>query len=365
MKIMHVIKHGVRGNGGVHVAVDLACAQADAGHEVIFASTRGSYDDLLRAHGVDVVDIPEAVSVRAAARSGWALWHAARRARPDVMHAHMMSSAVLAFGVAKLTGSTLVTTMHNSFDEHSSLMRLGKVVVAVSDAERRLLVSRGYPSAQVTTVLNGAGASPREELPLDDIGPVARPCVMTLSGLHKRKAVGDVIDAFARVLPDFGHWHLNIVGWGADRADLEARVAELGVGDSVHFMGSTMTPRPLLEAADIFATATLADPSPLTVSEARAAGCAIVATDVGGIPEILDHGRAGQLVPVHDPEAMATVLRALMGDEATLAEWRGRSEHGSEYFEVGRMAADYLEVYRTVLDRRPLAARTVAASPAV
>ncbi|WP_375401491.1 glycosyltransferase family 4 protein [uncultured Amnibacterium sp.] len=346
---MHLLKHSRRGNGSVHVAVDLACAQADAGHEVFLASGGGSYDDLLAAHGVRVVRLPEATGVRQALGSARALLSASRRIRPDIMHAHMMSSAVIAYPVSKAVRAALVTTMHNSFDRHSVFMRLGKVVIAVSDAERRLLLSRGYPATQVVTVLNGTAGSAREQLPLDDIGELRRPGIITLSGLHKRKAVGDVITAFADLHPTLPEWHLNIVGGGPDRAELESRVDGLGLRDSVHFMGSTLTPRPLLDAAEIFATASLADPCPLGVMEARVAGCAVVGTAVGGIPEILEHGAAGQLVPSSDPVAMAAALRTLMSDPETLAAWRAKALAGSDYFSIRRVAGDHERVYRSVL----------------
>jgi glycosyltransferase involved in cell wall biosynthesis len=353
MRIMHLLKHGVRGNGHVHVAVDLACLQADAGHEVSFVSSGGSYEDLLSDHGVRVATIPESGGVKKSVRSAAGLLRLARSLRPDVMHAHMMSSAVLGFAVAKVVGSPLITTMHNSFDKHSALMRLGKVVVAVSEAERRLLLSRGYPAHKVVTVVNGADGSPRESLQADDgIGPISRPCVVTLSGLHKRKAVGDVIAAFAEVLPEFPDWHLNVIGWGPDRQRLEEVAAALGVQRSVHFLGSTITPRPLLLTADIFASASLADPCPLAVAEARAAGCAIVASAVGGVPEVLEHGKAGQLIPVSNPPAMAAAFHALMADPDVLASWRAKAKQGAEYFSVARMVKDYDHVYQAMLGTR-------------
>ena len=349
MRIVHLLKHGVRGNGHVHVAVDLACAQADAGHQVVFATARSSFDELLRSHGVEVVDIAEAGGAKGAARAAVALLALVRRVRPDVLHAHMMSSAVIAFAVSKVTGVPMLTTMHNSFEPHSVLMRLGKVVVAVSDAERRLLLSRGYRAKKVVTVVNGADGSPREALDADvGIGPLARPCVMTLCGLHPRKAVHDVVAAFAATRAEFPQWHLNVVGWGAERERLEALADDLGLADSVHFLGSTPRPRPLLAQADVFASASLADPCPLVVSEARGAGCAIVASAVGGVPEVLEHGKAGQLVPPSDPAAMAAAFRRLMADPAELAAWRARAKDGAEYFTVRRMADDYTRVYRSL-----------------
>lgn len=351
MKIMHVLKHAQQGNGHVHVAVDLACAQADAGHHVAMVIAHGSYDDLLEAHGVRVVHVTEPTGKRSAARNTSDLFRLVRRERPDVLHAHMMSSAVAGFVVAKLTKTLLVTTVHNSFDGHSSLMRLGGVVVAVSEAERRHLLQRHFPARKTVTVLNGAVGSPREQLPLDDIGPADVPCVMTLSGLHPRKAVGDVIHAFARVHRDNPNWHLNIVGEGPDQPALESLVDSLGLGMSVRFLGLTRTPRYLLEAADVFVSASLAEPFGLSIAEARAAGCAVVATAVGGVPEVLEQGRAGLLVEPSDRDALVAALGPLLEDPQHLAEWQSRAREGSDRFSVRRMANDYEDVYARALGR--------------
>jgi glycosyltransferase involved in cell wall biosynthesis len=353
MKIMHLLKHCQDCNGHVNVAVDLACTQVALGHEVVLASAGGHYEPLLTAHGVEHVEIPHAGGLGGAARTLRSTVAAARRFRPDVLHAHMMTSAVMGFAAARTVRAPLVTTMHNSFDRHSVLMRLGDVVAAVSDAERRLLLTRGYPEGKVVTVLNGVDGSPREpagtssDAPGEDVAEqVARPCVMTLSGLHRRKGIDDVIGAFAQVKPEFPHWHLNIVGGGPDRDDLGRLVAELGLDSSVHFVGASERPRALLRQAEIFASGALAEPFGLAVAEARTAGCAIVATAVGGVPEVVDHGRAGRLTPAAEPAAMAAVFRTWMGDDGERSTWRARAAAGAEYFTVERMAQDYLRLYK-------------------
>lgn len=345
MKIVHLLKHAVRGNGSVHMAVDLACAQANLGHDVFFASARGSYDDLLQEQGVHVTPLPEPVDVRSAVQYEAALLRLAASVKPDVLHTHMMSTAVLARPVATVFRCPVVATMHNSFDQHSGLMRLSTRVVAVSGAERTQLLERGYPARRVSMVLNATDNSARMTLPTDEFPPMQTPCVMTLSGLHPRKGVNDTIDAFALVHKDFPQWHLNIVGWGPSREDLEKQVAALGIEDSVHFLGSTLTPWPLLDEASIVVAASLADPCPLTVIEARVAGCAVIGTTVGGIPEVLDNGASGHLVPPQDPSAIAEALRELMGSPAALAHWREAAARGSERFSVDRMAKDYDQVY--------------------
>ncbi|WP_062201933.1 glycosyltransferase [Demequina salsinemoris] len=359
MRIIHLLKHAVRGNGSVHMAVDLACAQADAGHEVWFASARGSYDAVLAEHGVHVTDLPEPDSKKHALENMAALAGLMREVRPDVLHAHMMSSAVISMPLSLLFRAPLVSTMHNSFDTHSWLMRVSRRVVAVSEAERRLLRSRRYPDRQVVTVLNGTAGSAREGQDFDDIGPLHRPSIMTLSGLHPRKAVGDVLAAFAMIADEHPEWHLNILGWGASREDLETQATDAGLTDRVHFMGSTLTPWAYLAQTDVVATATLADPCPLTVMEARVAGAAVVGTKVGGIPEVLGYGAYGHLVDTHAPEQIADAFRDLLDSDESLATWRSLAHEGSEHFTVQRMARDYDDVYVDVLPgakRRGLAA---------
>lgn len=345
MRIVHLLKHGVQGNGHVHVAVDLSCAQADAGHDVVFAAGETDYAEVLAAHGVRVVDLPVATDLRSSLVSARALGRMLRSVRPDVVHAHMMSSAALAFPLTRLLRIPLVTTVHNSFDKHSVLMRLGDRVVAVSQAERELLVSRGYRPGKVVAILNGSMGSPRDVLAVHDQVEVRRPSVMTLCGLHPRKAVDDVIAAFDLLHERFGEWHLNIVGSGPDKERLERLTTELGLDEQVHFLGSTRSSHAVLQRTDVFATATRAEPGGLAVMEARGAGCAIVATRVGGIPETLEGGRAGILVPPQDPGAMAEALASLLGDETELDRMRAAALDGSEHFSVKRMSDEHLDLY--------------------
>ena len=119
---------------------------------------------------------------------------------------------------------------------------------------------------------------------------------MFVGGLHPRKGVGDLILAFKMFLSRHPNAQLYLVGEGPNLKDYTALVADLGIAHCVHFVGAVNDPRPLLSAADIFVLPSRADPAPLVLSEAREAGCAIVASNVDGIPELLDGGDAGILV---------------------------------------------------------------------
>ena len=305
MRVIHLLNHCNHGHGNAHVAVDLACIQRTRGYAVVYASAGGDYEDLLRAYDVELASIVQQKIGSAAAAVG-KLVGLLRRFKPDLVHAHMMSGAVIGYAACTIMRVPLVTTVHNSFDTHSVLMRLGHRVVAVSEAERSSLEARGYNPARLDVVINGPNHSPREAFLPDAPRPATRqPCITTVCGLHARKGVDDLLKAFALAAPSCPDWRLNIVGDGPDRGRLQQLAVSLGVDRQTTFFGSIQRPKGVLEASDIFVLASFADPCSLAVAEARDAGCAIIATAVGGTPELLEHGNAGRLVDPGQPEQLA------------------------------------------------------------
>jgi glycosyltransferase involved in cell wall biosynthesis len=354
MRILHLINHCNFGNGSVHVAVDLACAQAERGHAVAVAADGGDYLDLLMDHGVRYEPLAQRqtnpirlmVSVAGVIR----ICHSFK---PDVVHAHMMAAAVFGKMASILFRIPLVTTVHNSFDRHSVLMRLGDRVVAVSNAERALLVDRGYNPKKIHVVLNGPNGSPRarhvEEIDSGALDRIRSPFMITVCGLHRRKGVHDVIAAFATIACKFPAWKLYVAGDGPDKKALVELANNLEVGDRVIFLGYVRNPLEILNKAEIFVLASHAEPFGLATAEAREAGCAIVATSVGGTPEVLDFGRAGMLVKTSSPAAIAAALAELMSDPLLLQAFKARSKRGSQYYRVGRVAQEYIQVYQSLL----------------
>jgi glycosyltransferase involved in cell wall biosynthesis len=107
----------------------------------------------------------------------------------------------------------------------------------------------------------------------------------------------------------------------------------------------------------------VAEPFGLAAIEARAAGCAVIATRVGGLPEVLDFGRAGVLVDPGEPSQIALALRRLMGDPAYLADMQARARANLDVFTTRRMRLDYDTVYaRALAHRRAGRARPTATS---
>ena len=352
MKILHLSKHCGYGNGSVHVAVDLACMQASAGHDVLFASAGGTFVDMLEQHGVrHVTMVQDQRRPWTLVRSAVQLAALCRAERPAVLHAHMMGGAVIGYAASRATGIPLVTTVHNSFDRHSVLMRLGDQVVAVSQAERDHLVARGYDPHRVSAIWNAPDRSPREAFMRNDRAyALDRPCVVAICALHRRKGVFDLIEACSAVFAEFPHWRLYVAGEGPDSAALQQQAITLGLGDRVTFLGFVAAPKTLFEQADIFVLASYADPGSLSIGEARSAGCAIIATAVGGTTEMLAHGEAGRLVSPGSPQQLAVQLRRLMVDPAERAALRQAAVQGSEVFSVKRLVGDYGAVYARAME---------------
>lgn len=356
LSVLHLANHCERG-GNVHLAVDLACAQSAAGHRVAFASGGGRFVGLLEQNGVRHVRLDQSLRNPArAARAAASLAALCRRQRPDVVHAHMMSGAVLGRLVGTLLGIPLVTTVHNSFDRHSGLMRLGDRIVAVSRAERDLLLARRFPRDRLDVVVNGTMGSVRSGgEPAVPVVRLPRPCIVTMSGLERRKGVHDVIDAFARVAAAAPEWRLVVGGDGPERAALETRATRSGYGDRIVFAGHVEEPRRVLAQGDIFVLASYAEPFGLGILEAREAGCAVIGTEVGGIAEQLGDGRFGVTVPPGRPDLLGRALHRLMTDPRALAEVRGRAGQGLAFYRVERMADEYLGVYEAALRPRDAA----------
>jgi len=348
MRIMHLVNHCGKANGHVNVSVDMACTQARHGHDVAYTCSLGDYIPLLEKYGVNVYRVSEPHrSVRSYVSANRLFFKAIRDFRPDVIHVHMAAQSVLVQPY-RLLGYKTVTTVHNEFDKSVWLMGLASRIVTVSKAGSAMMMRRGFSKSKVRIVLNGTIGSPR--LP-ENFAPadLAHPAIMTVCGLHHRKGVADLLHAFNIVVQKFPAAHLYILGEGPGQAEYEALSQSLGLNASVHFLGYRDDPREYLFAADIFVLASHADPGPLVIAEARNAGCAIVATEVDGIPEMLDLGQAGILVPPKRPDRIAQAIEGLLGDPAALKKYAELARQNVERFSIERVCREMEGIYGELL----------------
>jgi glycosyltransferase involved in cell wall biosynthesis len=159
--------------------------------------------------------------------------------------------------------------------------------------------------------------------------------VLCVAAMSRRKGHAVLLEAFASVLREVPPARLTLAGDGAERAFLEARARELGITDSVRFLGAVAHDRmgALYDEADVFCLPSFAEGVPVVLMEAMAMRVPVVATEIMGVPELVEHGTSGLLVPPARPDALAQALIQLLGDGALR---RRMGEEGRR-----RVASDY------------------------
>lgn len=346
-RILHLLPHvRNRGNGTVNVAVDIAYLQAKAGYDVTVAAETGDYRALLESAGVRFVEFAHPKSVLAKLRSPFRFRKLLRATRPEVVHAHVVTGILLATFLRFGLKYKLVASLHSEFRRSAILMGLADRIISVSAASAETLQRRGIGKNKITVIENAPLGSPR----LPDAGALPKPAmehpaITTIAGLTFRKGIDVLLDAFESVHRDVPSAHLYIIGEGPDREAFLAQAATLEAKEHVHFLGFVPNPQPHLLGTDVFVLASRREPFGLVIVEARAAGCAIVASDVDGIPEALDGRRAGVLVRPEDPAALAAALTSLLTHPRELAEAKRNASVGLEKYDVARMHRETLAAY--------------------
>lgn len=356
MRILHVLKHRQLYNGMVTAAVDLTCAQADLGHTVALCSAPGDFDSLLAEKGVETFDLSAYANGAKFFTALPGLLTAIRKFRPDVVHAHMIAAAILVWPICKVAGIPLVTCVQNSFSKYAAVMRIGDRVITGAHIIAEDMARRGIPKARLRPILNGTLGSARQERILAASPPsgaaidftIRKPAIVTACGLHARKGVPDLIAGFKAAQAVMPEINLYIFGGGPDEVAYRALASAEGPSNIV-FCGQTPVLRPFLEQADIFVLASLADPAPLVICEAREAGLAVIATDVDGIPELLAYGEAGILVKPSAPAEITEKILMLLGEPGQLAAWKAKSQHDIGRLRVERVARESVDVYRELV----------------
>jgi glycosyltransferase involved in cell wall biosynthesis len=367
MTIAHLVIGGEVA-GGQLVALQLARAARARGDRVLFVSPgRGAFTDLVEREGIEVhvVDVSRTFRLRGALR----LVRLLRRRRVDVLHTHTALAAnVLSRVAGRLAGVAVVSHLHieNHFRAnrlaravHTALdnasARLAARVIAVSADTRDSLVEQGYPPGLVEVVHNGIdveGEAARRANGLRaELGvPEGTPLVGELARLCDVKGQRELIEA-AALVPDV---HVVIAGddleQGGAYRDLLVRLArERGVSERVHFLGYRADSGALLDQLDVVVLPSWIEGLPLVVLEAMAHARPVVATSVGGSPELVADGETGLLVPPRDPRALADAVRSLVADpeRARRLGLAGRGRAEREFSEAA-MTARVLEVYDAV-----------------
>jgi glycosyltransferase involved in cell wall biosynthesis len=357
--VLHLrASNGVYGAERVILALCEAQRQRGLAPEILCLerSPQDAFSAAARATGLPVHRVSSAG--RADLGALRAIAEVLRRRRPAVLHSHGYKTDV-ALALLRAVGPLppMVATNHLWTGETVSLrvyeridalaLRAFDAVVAVSREVERELVRGGVSARRVVTVVNGlrypapaSRAAGRERLPRPARDALA---VGFVGRLSPQKGLDVLVEA-ARRAPAALHWVL--AGDGPLREGLEAAARAPALAGRLHLLGRREDVPLLLAGLDVFALPSAREGTPLALLEAMAAGVAPVASAVGGVREVVDHGRTGLLVPPGDPAALAAAVARLAGDaglrramgEAAAREVRAR-------FTDGDMERAYRAVY--------------------
>lgn len=276
-----------------------------------------------------------------------------------VVHTHNAFPHLYASIAARLAGVPVVIhTRHGRrFGEtwkeriHFSIGgRLCDRVVAVSDDTADLCVQRGtFDSRKVIRIWNGVDLARFNYRRVNQNRPVA----ITVARLSAEKDIATMLRATAIVVKHEPTFRLVIVGDGPERANLHELTTRLGIEDSVEFLGERSDVPELLSQAAFFVCSSLTEGVSLTLLEAMATELPVVATNVGGNPEVVVDGDTGLLVPSGDPECLAESMFSLL---ETPGSWDAFGSAGrarvEEHFCIRSMVAQYEDLYMQLLARK-------------
>lgn len=308
----------------------------------------GVVGEELRARGVRVVTLD--------GRGRWdgrvlgRLARLIRAERPDIIHAFLGFANLAASLVGRPLGVPVVIWSYRDVEVWKTklewlvdraALRWADAVTCCSEAVRRFVLVRvNGPAAKFSTIYNGVAleefetpkAIKRAALGLRDGVPV----VGTVARLDEpKKGLTVLLHALAELdgRPDAPDWHLLLVGDGPAREPLARLAARLGLARRVVFAGERRDVPSVLAAMDLFVCPSLYEGFGIAIVEAMAAGRPVVASAVGGVPEIVVNGETGLLVPGGDPGALADAIGALLAqpDRARVMGARGRERVRAEF----------------------------------
>jgi glycosyltransferase involved in cell wall biosynthesis len=276
-----------------------------------------------------------------------------RRERVDVLHTHtMLGGNVVGRIAGRAAGARVLSHLHieNAFRTDwaghlqvvldNATARLSHRIVAVSDATRESLVRQGYPARLLLTIHNGA----EEPEPVAPIRLADPPTVLEVARLAEVKGQRELIEALAGLEATGVLVGRDLELGGAYERRLAADADRLGA--RIVFAGYREDVPALLEGCDVFCLPSHAEGLPLVLLEAMSRGKPVVATSVGGTPELVEHGETGLLVPAGDVDALREALDRVLRDlELARRLGEGAARRVRERFSAARAAEQVLGLY--------------------
>ncbi|MBI4342291.1 MAG: glycosyltransferase [Candidatus Omnitrophica bacterium] len=334
-------------------------------HIISLSATKRAYVGALRAGKIPVTCIAQ--SGKWSWRTFIQLYRVIRRLRPAVVHTGLFTADLYGRLAARLAGvRVVVSTVHSvDFDKPSRHVMADRLLrgltdrfIATAGAVRTVLNEReGVPPERTTVIYNGVNL--REFTPASSNGhlraelglPAEDPVIGIVGRLVPVKDHETFLYAAALVRQAMPRSRFLIVGDGARRAPLEHLIDQLDLRGHVRFLGSRSEVAPVYDLLDLLVVSSRYEGCCRVILEAMAMSKPVVATAVGGNPELVSSGRTGLLVPPEDPRHLADAILELL-DHPDRARAMGRSaRHRVEQrFSLERMVEETDRVYQELLE---------------
>ncbi|MFA5494878.1 MAG: TIGR03088 family PEP-CTERM/XrtA system glycosyltransferase [Porticoccaceae bacterium] len=350
-------------------------------HAIICLTRAERFAERLAVPGVEVIELHKKPGHDLGMY--WRLWRELRRLRPAIVHSRNLAALETQILGLLMPGSVRVHGEHgrdvNDLDGSNRKYRLLRralqplihCFIAVSrDLSQWLTTSVGIPASKVTQIYNGVDSTrfqPRGTAENDGEAPHRLPGVpddfmpgggrLVLGAVGRLAAVKDqrlILSALQRIFHERperrAYLRCILVGDGPERRALEICIEALALGDCVWIAGDRDDIPALLRCMDIFLLPSLGEGISNTILEAMATGLPVIATAVGGNPELVEDGVTGLLIRVGDTEALARAIGTLIDDPAR-RERMGRAamQRIRQDFDWEQTVANYLRVYDELL----------------
>lgn len=329
VRVVELMATGTNGGAQEHVFSLVSRLNPDCYDVRVVSLSHGSSVRRLQRAGFDVTVIDDTDDDRAVR----ALADCLAPFRPEIVHNHMYRAEVVGTRAAYLLGEkgchrpAVISTVHSSrircAEDREILRRLTPLMdrlIVVSKAIEQKIKDEGRDGAPVTLIYNGVDLDrynhqqPCCTLHDDYAIPETSPIVGVVARLEPEKGHRTLLDAWPLVLVAHPDAWLLVVGEGSEREALEAQTEELGIVDRVVFAGRREDVPAVTAALDVAVLPSYREAQGLSVLEAMALSRPVVASRVGGIPEMIEDGVTGLMVPPNDPPALAAAIGRLLSD---------------------------------------------------
>ena len=359
------------GGSGV-VATELGKHLADRGHEVAFIS----YSAPLRLtelpsrvsfHEVEIEQYPLLKYFPYTLALASKLAEVVETKDLDILHAHYAipfgAAALLAKQITANRDLKVVLTLHGTditlVGNNASFKPVTKMTIENADATtvvsqflKEETIRQFDVKRKLNVIYNFIDPERHELEPcpcIPQCNESSRKTIMHISNFRPVKRIRDVIATFAKITKVVDS-RLILVGDGPDAPVAREMGQELGILDRINFVGVVDRVAPLLARADLFLLPSSTESFGLVALEAMASGVPVIASDVGGIPEVIEHGRTGYLAPVGDVDAMSAYAIELLQNEAQHCQFGTEGqERARQRFDYRLIVPQYEQLYENTL----------------